>query len=60
MFFQRSPVSRTKREIMKEERKTGGKASSLKDKKRVFVSDINGHAQFNKSVYMMFDCVFAF
>ncbi|XP_014264483.3 integrin alpha-6 isoform X2 [Maylandia zebra] len=31
-----SSVHRTKREIMKEERKTGGKTSSLKDKKRVF------------------------
>uniref|UniRef100_A0A669C3Z5 Integrin subunit alpha 6 n=1 Tax=Oreochromis niloticus TaxID=8128 RepID=A0A669C3Z5_ORENI len=31
-----SSVSRTKREIMKEERKTGGKTSSLKEKKRVF------------------------
>lgn len=33
---QQSSVHRTKREIMKEERKTGGKTSSLKDKKRVF------------------------
>uniref|UniRef100_I3JQ04 Integrin subunit alpha 6 n=1 Tax=Oreochromis niloticus TaxID=8128 RepID=I3JQ04_ORENI len=39
-----SSVSRTKREIMKEERKTGGKTSSLKEKKRVFVSDMNGHS----------------